>query len=181
MFETERLILRCFNESDVDAIFAMRSDTEFMRFIKQTETRQQTISWINMVSRCWITENFGYWAVILKETAETIGWSGTWTLHETREPEIGFAIAPKYKNRGFATEAAEVALKYSFENRDAERVVALAMPENLASRHVMEKLGMRFEAQKYFGSYSLELVYYSITKKDYARNSKTNNAQVRAA
>lgn len=170
MIETKRLILRLFDNRDVDAIFALRSNTEFMRFIKQTETIKQTVAWMNMVSRPWKTEKFGYWAVVLKETGETIGWSGTWTLHETHEPEIGFAIAPKYKNRGFATEAAETALRYSFENRAADRVVALAVPENAASRRVMEKLGMRLELQKYFGSYNLELVYYSMTKKDYARN-----------
>lgn len=180
MFETERLILRCFTDKDADAIFAMRSDPEFMRFIKQPETRQQAVGWMQMVSHYWKFDNYGYWAVVLKETNETIGWSGTWNLFETNEKEIGFAIAKEFWGRGYATEAAMVALNYSFENRDATRVVALAMPENLSSRRVMKKLGMQLEEQKYFRSYGLELVYYSVTREDYARNSKINHAHVRA-
>jgi ribosomal-protein-alanine N-acetyltransferase len=176
MFETQRLLLRSFVDNDIDAILAMRSDAEFMRFIKPTENRRQTITWIDMISRPWKTENFGYWAVVLKETEETIGWSGTWNLYETSEPEIGFAIAPKYKNRGLATEAASVALKYSFENRRAEQVAALSMPENLASQRVMEKLGMHFVEQKYFGSYGLKLNRFVVTKEEYARNKTLNHA-----
>ncbi len=172
MLETERLILRRFTEAETDAIFAMRSDAEFMRFIKPVETRRETVSWMRMVSRYWETENFGFWAVIFKETGNVIGWSGTWVLWETKEPEIGFAIARGLWGKGFGTEAAGFALKYTFENRGAERVVALTMPENLASRRVMEKLGMRFDEERYFSSYGLRLARYAITRNEYARNRK---------
>ncbi len=173
MFETKRLILRRFTEKDAEAIYALRSDAEFMRYIKSPETRQASLSWLRMVSRYWETENFGFWAVLAKDTGETIGWSGTWILQETWETEIGFAIARKFWGQGLATEAAEVALKYGFENRRSDRVVALAKPENTASRRVMEKLGMQFERQRFFKSYNLELVYYSLEQENYARNRKT--------
>lgn len=125
-----------------------------------------------MVSRHWETDNFGFWAVVLKETGKVIGWSGTWLLWETKEPEIGFAVAPALWGNGLGTEAAGFALKYTFEHRGAARVVALTMPENLASRRVMEKLGMRFEDERYFSSYSLTLARYAITGNEYARNGK---------
>ena len=173
MFETEHLILRRFTDDDADAIFAMRADADFMRFIKQPDTRAESLAWVRMVSRYWETENFGFWAVVEKAAGETIGWSGSWILQETWETEIGFAIARKFWGRGFATEAARVALDYGFENRKAERVVAVAKPENAASRRVMEKLGMRLERQRFFKSYDLELVYYSLEREKYARNPKT--------
>jgi ribosomal-protein-alanine N-acetyltransferase len=172
MFETERLILRQFEEADVNSIAAMRADARFMRFIKAPEARRETVSWMRMVSRYWETDNFGFWAVVLKETNEVIGWSGTWLLWETKEPEIGFAVTPAYWGKGLGTEAASFALKYTFENRSAETVIALTMPENLASRRVMEKLGMHFDDEKYYGSYGLTLARYLITNKEYARNRK---------
>jgi RimJ/RimL family protein N-acetyltransferase len=48
----------------------------------------------------------------------------------------------------------------------------LTMPKNLASRRVMEKLGMRFDEERYFNSYSLTLARYAITRNEYARNGK---------
>jgi ribosomal-protein-alanine N-acetyltransferase len=177
-FESERLIFRRFSDADADAIAAMRSDAEFMRYIKPPETREASLSWMKMLSRHWETENFGFWAVVLKETGETIGWSGTWILHETIETEIGFAIAKPFWGQGFATEAARVALRYAFENKGARRVVSVSMPENAASRRVMEKLGMRFEKQRFFRSYNLDLVYYAMEKEEYARNPKTQTAKI---
>ncbi|MEP6925514.1 MAG: GNAT family N-acetyltransferase [Pyrinomonadaceae bacterium] len=172
MFETTRLILRPFEDADVDAIAVMRADPKFMRYIKSTETRKQSVSWMQLVSRYWQTDNYGFWAVVLKELNVTIGWSGTWNLPDTKEKEIGFAIAPPFWGRGLATEAATVALLYSFENRCGSKTVAVARPENSASRRVMEKLGMKFEDERYFKSYGLKLVYYSVTKEEYARNGK---------
>lgn len=169
VFETERLILRPFENADADAIFALRSDAAFMRFIKEPETRAESDAWLRMVSRYWKSDNIGFWAVVFKETGETIGWTGVWILPETYETEIGFSISHKHQGKGIATEAARVALEYGFENRNSTRVVALAMPENLASRRVMEKLGMRFERRKHYRSYDKELVYYALEKKDYAR------------
>ncbi len=167
MFETARLILRTFTDADIDSIAALRSDPKFMRYIKPTETREQAISWMQLVTRYWKTGNYGFWAVVLKESGATIGWSGTWNLLETREKEIGFAIAPALWGGGLATEAATVALEFTFKNREADRAVAVARPENVASRRVMEKLGMKFESERYFKSYNLKLAYYSIAKKEY--------------
>jgi ribosomal-protein-alanine N-acetyltransferase len=180
MLETERLIFRPFEDADIDAIAALRSDARFMRFIKPVETRREAAAWIRMVSRHWETENFGFWATVLKETGEVIGWSGTWKLWETNEPEIGFAIAPALWGKGLATEAASFALKYTFENRAAEKAAALTMPENAASRRVMEKLGMRFVQERFFGSYGLTLARYAITKEEYARNKQIAAPEIHA-
>ena len=178
MFETERLILRQFEDADVDPIAALRANSRFMRFIKAPEARRETVSWMRMVSRYWETDNFGFWAVVLKETNAVIGWSGTWLLWETKEPEIGFAVAPAFWGKGLGTEAASFALKYTFENRRAEMAIALTMPENLASRRVSEKLGMRFDEEKYYGSYGLTLARYLITKEEYARNRKITAPEI---
>lgn len=180
MFETERLAFRRFTDADLNAIFAMRSNAEFMRFIKPIETRGETALWMRMVSRYWEIHNFGFWAIVFKETGAVVGWSGTWILSETKEPEIGFAVAPAFWGKGFGTEAAAFALKYTFENRSAETAVALTMPENLASRRVMEKLGMRFEGEKYYKSYGLTLARYAITKNEYARNPKIVAPEIHA-
>jgi ribosomal-protein-alanine N-acetyltransferase len=54
------------------------------------------------------------------------------------------------------------ALKYGFEIAKLQRVVAIAKPENMASRRVMEKVGMKYEKDAYY--YNNNVVYYSITR-----------------
>jgi RimJ/RimL family protein N-acetyltransferase len=165
MLETERLILRKFEERDIDAIFAMRSDADMMRFIREPQNRDETISWLKLVSSHWKNEKVGFCAVIEKASGQVIGWCGLWRLKETGETEVGYAIAKEYWGRGFAAEAARCFLEYGFTELNLEKIVAVARPENTASRRVMEKLGMRYDYTGEF--YGRQLVHYSISKEEF--------------
>lgn len=167
MFETEKLILRKFEESDVEAVFAMRSDADLMRFIREPQNRQETINWLKLVSSHWEDEKIGFCAVIEKSSGKLIGWCGLWVLKETKETEVGYAIAKGFWGKGFASEAARAFLKYGFVELNLEKIVAVARPENTASRRVMEKLGMSYD---YIGEfYGRQLVHYSITKESFLK------------
>jgi RimJ/RimL family protein N-acetyltransferase len=171
MLETGRLFLRPLFESDSDAVYAMRSDKDVMRFIREPQDRDETKSWIRLVSSRWETEKIGFCGVFEKESGEFLGWCGVWRLKETNELEIGYAIAGRFWNRGYATEAARAFLRYAFENIKPDLVTAVAEPENLASRRVMEKLGMKYALTGNF--YNRRLVQYSITREEFLR--KTQN------
>lgn len=172
MLETDRLILRPFNDDDTDAVFGLRSDSEMMRFIREPQPRDEAANWMKLVSSRWATERIGLCAVIEKASGDVIGWCGLWRLPETDEVEIGYAIAAKFWRKGLASEAAEKILAYGFGDLTLEKIVAVARPENTASRRVMEKLGMRYDCTGIF--YGSELVHYSITKS--AWEAKENNA-----
>src|SRR5215218_8046388 len=97
MFETERLILRRFNENDVEAIFKLRNDVEIMRFIREPQKkRQESENWLKLVSSLWEKEKIGFCAVIEKTSNRLIGWCGLWRLVETNEIEVGYAIAKEF-------------------------------------------------------------------------------------
>jgi RimJ/RimL family protein N-acetyltransferase len=172
MLETERLFLRPMNETDVESVFAMRSDANIMRFIRAPQTeRAETESWIKLVSSRWTDEKIGFCSIIEKSSGQFIGWCGLWRLQETGETEVGYAIFKEFWGRGFAVEAAGAFLKYGFENLALEKIVAVASPENANSRRVMEKLGMDYDYTGKF--YDRDLVHYTITRDDYFRNRKT--------
>ena len=59
------------------------------------------------------------------------------------EAEIGWAISDKYRNRGFATEAAQALVAYGFAEVGLARIVAFTEKDNYASLRVMQKIGMR--------------------------------------
>lgn len=167
MLETERLIIRKFDERDIDAVFAIRSDTGMMRFIREPQDREETAAWIKLISSHWNDAKIGFCAVIKKGSNEFLGWCGLWRLKETGETEVGYAIAKKFQGKGYAREAAEAFLIYGFDVLNLKKIVAVARPENTASRRVMEKLGMSYDCTGEF--YGRQLVHYSITKKDFSR------------
>lgn len=173
MLETERLILRPLAEKDVEKIYAMRSDPAIMRFIREPQNRTESADWIELVSSRWTNDKIGFCAMIEKETNQFVGWCGLWKLKETGEIEIGYATAKGFWGKDFATEAAREFLAYGFESLHFDEIVAVARPENAASRRVMEKIGMRFD---YIGEfYGRDLAHYSIAKNVWKnlQNEKT--------
>lgn len=169
MFETERLIIRRFKSEDADAVFAMRSDENVMRFIRAPQkNRFEAEDWINLVSSRWEDENIGFCAVVEKSSSNFIGWCGLWRLKETNEIEVGYALVKEVWGKGFASEAAGAFLDYGFNELKLEKIVAVAHPENQASQNVMKRLGMNFDYIDEF--YGMDLVHYSLTKDDYFRD-----------
>jgi ribosomal-protein-alanine N-acetyltransferase len=168
MLETERLVLRRFTENDVDAVFALRSDAEMMRFIRAPQGRQESVNWLRLVSSLWESDRIGFCAVVEKASGALIGWCGLWRLKETGETEIGYAIAREFQGKNLATEAAGAFLAYGFETLKLDKIVAVAAPENTASRRVMEKLGMKLD---YIGEfYGRDLVHYSISQEKFRQD-----------
>ena len=68
------------------------------------------------------------------------------------EVEVGYLLGKLYWGKGYATEGAQVGMDYGFETLKLDRIVGIVHPENVASRHVLEKLGMTLTGPKhYFG------------------------------
>jgi [ribosomal protein S5]-alanine N-acetyltransferase len=166
MLETERLFLRRFTENDIDSVFAMRSNRDVMRFIREPQTdRAEAEGWVKLVSSRWETEKIGFCAVIEKSSNQFAGWCGLWRLKETGETEIGYALVRDFRGRGYASEASEAFLIYGFETLNLKEIVAVTRPENRASRRVMERLGMTYDYTGKF--YDRDLVHYSTTKEEF--------------
>ena len=168
MLETERLTLRPLAEKDVDAIYAMRSDADVMRFIREPQDRSESANWIDLVSSRWTSEKMGFCAMIEKSSEKFVGWCGLWQLKETGETEVGYAVAKEFWGKSYAAEAAKEFLTYAFEKLLCDKIVAVAQPANAASRRVMEKLGMSYDYTDEF--YGRDLVHYSVTKEKFKQD-----------
>ena len=98
-------------------------------------------------------------------------------ITETSEVEVDFVLARNYWGIGYATEAAKATLVYGFKTLKLDMIIALAKPENIASRRVIEKIGMRYiKNAEYWG---IICAYYDISKAEYtrmlARTTKSQN------
>lgn len=162
--ETERLILRAFEDDDVDDVVFF-ADPEVMRFIPRGAWKREEVESIfpRMVARRreeWQNIGYGMWAVVLKETGAVIGHCGLQRLEDSDEIEVYYLLDKPYWNRGIATEATLAALRFADE-LGLKNIVAVAMPENGASQRVMEKSGMTHAGRAHH--YGLELVKYELS------------------
>ena len=146
MLETLRLRLLSWHEDDWVQLKPIAQDPEVMRYISdgQPWPDERIREFVARQVACFETRGFCLWRLIDKHTQDMIGFCGLQPLAETQDIEIGWWLARTCWGKGLATEAAREAMRDAFERAHLQRIVAIAQPENLASIHIMKKLGMRF-------------------------------------
>jgi len=148
---TDRLTIRAFAESDLDAAHSYHRLPEVTRFLYwPPRTREETAAAI--AKRMATTElrhpgDGVCYAVELRETGTLLG-EVNLILHrlEPRTGEFGFIFNPAHHGRGYASEAALEMLRLGFEHYDMHRIIGRCEASNAASAGLMTKLGMRQEA-----------------------------------
>jgi RimJ/RimL family protein N-acetyltransferase len=145
--DTARLILRRLTEDDVDHLVQLDSDPDVMRFLTggwptpREVIEKETLPRILACS----TAGLGYWAAIEKATGEFVGWFELRPLDQEDDPveaELGYRLRRQAWGRGLATEGARALVHRGFTTFGLRRVVAQTMAVNIASRRVMEKVGL---------------------------------------
>jgi RimJ/RimL family protein N-acetyltransferase len=168
--QTARLILRSFREEDVDVMAELFANPDFMRFSLGVYTeRKQTVAFIEKVigwDRASMPSQF---AVVSRGEHAVIGYCGFHHHPEVPgEVEIGYRLHPDYWNRGLITEAARAVRHRGFADLKLPRVISLIHPENIPSRRVAEKNGMKVEEKITFRGFPT--LVYSITRDEWLAN-----------
>lgn len=167
LIETERLALRMFMPEDAETFHRIWNDEDVMKYIDsdwRPSLEESREIMVRLVAR-WREHGFGQWAVTLKESGTVIGYAGFKHLEKTEEVELLYGIDKPYWNMGYTTEAGRACLRFIFERGWLDRIVAVALPENIGSWRVMERLGMRREAVARY--YNHDLLYYAILREEF--------------
>jgi len=169
--ETDRLLLRMFCPEDLDELARLFSDPDVMRYVGdgQPVDRDGADKALQSIIKHWQTHGFGRWAAVDKRTREFVGFGGLRSLFGT--PEVVYHLAPAHWGKGLATELGRASLRFGFEDRQFDRIVAIAKPLNTASLHVMEKLGMHFEKNARY--YDIDVVQYAIERAEFQPGEMT--------
>lgn len=144
--ETERLVLRLFTPDDVHAMYDLGSDPEVIRYAEAAPVRDLREAREKLEAgplADYAKYGYGRFAVEYRETGRVIGFCGIKYIPEIGLPEIGYRFLKPYWGRGLGTEAARVCVDFARDDLKIRKLVALIMPENIASIRVAEKLGMR--------------------------------------
>jgi ribosomal-protein-alanine N-acetyltransferase len=144
--QTTHLLLREFRDSDVDPLYAIQGNRQYMRFTFCAESRAVCESWLRRHAQKRRIDGFAPWTIVLRSDDRVIGWGGLNVDPEAPEwgPEVSYFIHPAYQGRGFATELVHGSLRHGFDDLHLERIGAFAMPENQTSIRVLTKCGFKF-------------------------------------
>jgi RimJ/RimL family protein N-acetyltransferase len=152
ILETERLLLRRWEERDREPFAALNADPEVMRFLGPGVplTREESAGLVDRIEAGFDEHGFGLWCVGLRDDPTgCIGFTGlavpTWLPEILPAVEIGWRLARAQWGRGLATEGAIAATTYAFEEVGLDRLVSMRHPENDRSRRVMEKVGLVYQ------------------------------------
>lgn len=148
---TERLLLRPFVDTDLDAFHDIYRREEVARYLyAEPRSLEQSSEYLERVKT--MTSFDTEWratrlAAVLPDSGAVIGDISLRQVGDGQgQGEIGFVINPDHQRRGYATEACAALMRLGFEELGLHRVVGRADPRNAASVGVMERLGMRREA-----------------------------------
>jgi RimJ/RimL family protein N-acetyltransferase len=144
---TERLILRNWEDRDRVLFHRINSDDAVMKFFGFRRTRAGADAFMDRMTHDISSRGFGFCAVEIAETGETIGFVGlNPAALEGILPdyaiEIGWRLAPEYWGNGYATEAARAWLGFAFRTLGLDEVYSFAVRDNVRSIAVMERIGL---------------------------------------
>jgi RimJ/RimL family protein N-acetyltransferase len=180
-FETQRLILRPFQDEDLETFIAYRSDPMVAQYQgwNAPYPRSKALAFIEEMKgkTPGIPDEWYQAAIGLKPGGEMIGDCAFHILPEdARQAEIGFTLAHKYWGYGYASEAVHSLLNYLFGEMGLHRVRAICDIKNTASEKVLKRLGMRREGHFienvwFKGSWGSEYLYAILEQEWQQRDS----------
>lgn len=147
VLETERLVLRGFEDRDFASFSEIYADEETARFVGGAMPDHQAWRVLASVLGHWVLRGFGLFCVEEKSSRECVGVCGPWRPHGFPDNEIGYTLKKSSHGKGYATEAATAALKFAYEQLGWTTAISLIDNKNLASQSVASKLGATNEQQ----------------------------------
>jgi RimJ/RimL family protein N-acetyltransferase len=167
--ETERLILRGWRESDFEALAAIHGDPDVMRFLGGVQERSDVWRALAGLAGHWVLRGYGKWAVERKSDGAMMGRVGLINPEGWPALELGWTLGKPYWGQGYATEAAEAAMRYGFLTQKVDRLVSCIDSQNIPSQNVARRLGetKRGRANLRVAGQDIPVDLWSITRAEW--------------
>jgi RimJ/RimL family protein N-acetyltransferase len=176
MLETQRLLLRVPEPSDLDGYAAVFGDPEVVRFLGMgRQTREESAAAIERMLRHWERHGIGLFSVVRKSDERLLGragfllWDPDHWVHAMRndlvgplETEIGWTLGSAFWNRGYATEAAIACRDWALGDLGLTRLVSVIAPGNAPSIRVAQRIGETLEREDLPGPFDRRVDLYSL-------------------
>ena len=160
--DTPRLSLTPLQESDFDLFYQMLTDPFIRKYLCDDEVYGKDIiqNLLDSSLQTFSKDNYGLWLLSEKTSGKRIGFAGLRTFFEEPQPQLIYALWKDYTGKGYAKEASERIIEYSFDQLKYSYLIASCDLPNLASQKVALSLGMKL--MKKDEKDGLPTLYYKI-------------------
>ncbi len=156
-------------------MFELDSDPEVHRYLgRMVMSIDESRKTIEAVRKQYGDFGIGRWAMVEKSSGEFMGWTGLKYCTETRNGhvnyyDLGYRLIKRFWGMGYATESAFASLEYGFQTMKLPIIYAMADMDNLASRRVLEKCGLRHI--EVYEDEGRPTAWYELTRQDWISNN----------
>lgn len=169
---TERLSLRPLLPADAEDYAAMRFHPDVAKWLPPAPGQRQEGDFgaaahaaIARFAVSWQERRFAPWGIFLD--GKLIGHAGLNFIEPFDGVEVLWSLHPDAWGKGYATEAACAALAYGFGTLELDRIFAITLEENRASRAVMERIGLIYRKRVDYKGFT-DIVWYDVDRATYA-------------
>lgn len=161
--QTARLLLRPLEPADAEPYAAMRFHPEVARWLLAADGDPVTAAraTIERFAAGWQARGYAPWGIF--RDGRLIGHGGLNHVPEFGETEVLWALHPEAWGHGYATEAAEAALRLGFGTLGLPLIFAITLPDNLPSQAVMKRIGLTYRRRVEFKGFK-DVVWFDIDR-----------------
>jgi len=175
IIETPRFYLREKLPSDARDMFLLNADPEILKYTGDIPFKDEAAAEAFIRNYDHFRKHgFGRWVIVDKKTNAYLGWCGL-KQHADGMVDLGYRIKKERWGQGIASETAHACLDYGFKTLNLDKIVGRSVRANLASIHILEKIGMQFWEKDTCDGIN-DVVWYSINKKNYLEHLYKNKS-----
>jgi len=175
MLETSRILLREFNENDIEGMFALHSNSDVHLFLgnKTIRSRDEAAALIAYIQQQYLDFGIGRWACIENTSGKFMGWCGLKFVTEQENNQshfhdIGYRFLPEFWNQGYAKEAAKPCVEFGFNSLNLSKIIGTCHINNIASKKVLQHCGLIEKEQFYWEN--LPCRWMEISRNQYIKS-----------
>jgi ribosomal-protein-alanine N-acetyltransferase len=149
--ETERLVLKEINESNVEDILKIRSNEVINQFVKRNSPKNNydALQFVLTIKEKTRNNETFYWGISLKDQPNLIGTICLWKFSEDRKvAEVGYELLPDYHRKGMMSEALTAVLNFGFNDLHLQEIVAMTNKFNENSKGILLKHDFILEEER---------------------------------
>jgi ribosomal-protein-alanine N-acetyltransferase len=156
---------------DLDDLCTMERDAQTMATLLGVRGREETAAGLDRMMEHWRRHGFGWWIARDAGTGAFLGRGGLRRVRvaDRDEVEVGYSFHADFWGRGLATELSREGLAFGFTELVLDSVIAFTLPQNAASRRVMEKCRLKFEHEGLWAGYPH--VFYRINRNEWLNSN----------
>lgn len=161
-FTTNRLILSPWPAHEIEFFWQLNTHPQVRQYLwdDQTISFEAAKDILTQNKQLFTKQQFGLWQIQSKQKMKILGYIGLWFFFEEPQPQLLYALHPDHWGQGYAVEAGQAILAYTWKTLGFEYLTAATDQVHRASQKVMERLGMSFLARRVEGDTTT--VFYQI-------------------